>query len=239
MLSSLYKLLTTAAIVAIAGVVIFAYYNFTQQQRKVAQLEEEKKTLELVVDRLGAERRVAEILVTGQRIDNGVKETTLLFVEYARDGSALPPRQFTVRGDNVHIDGKVIRFDRHFVKEGDPLRGKSIALFTKIYGDAQTPESATPIDTPGQIPDQYRGADPKVTAFEQTLWQNFWKLAEDETFRNTHGVRLAWGEGAWGPFQPDRLYTATLEADGGLTITSQPLKPIYLQALKSATTRPQ
>ena len=238
MLSSLYKLLTTIAVIAIACVVVFAYLKYTEQQRRVAELEEQKRTLELVVDRLSADNRVAEILVTAQRIDQGVKETTLLFVEYARDGRPLPPRQFVVRGDNIHIDAKVIRFERHFVKEGDQLRGKSIALFTKIYGDAQTPDSATPIDTPGSIPDQYRGADPKVTAFEQNLWKDFWKLAEDDTFRQTHGVRLAWGEGAWGPFQPGRLYTATLEAAGGLTIKSEPLKPIYLEALKS-TTRPQ
>ena len=38
------------------------------------------------------------------------------------------------------------------------------------------------------------------------------------------GVRVAQGEAVWTKFQPDRLYTLTLESDGGLNITSAPLK---------------
>ena len=46
------------------------------------------------------------------------------------------------------------------------------------------------------------------------------------------GVRVAMGQGVWGMFEPDRLYTITLENDGGLSLTSEPLKGIYREALK-------
>jgi hypothetical protein len=49
------------------------------------------------------------------------------------------------------------------------------------------------------------------------------------------GVRAtggAQGEAVWRPFEPGKLYTITLQHDGGLNITSEPLKGIYSEALK-------
>jgi hypothetical protein len=36
----------------------------------------------------------------------------------------------------------------------------------------------------------------------------------------------------WGPFEADKLYTITVESNGGLNITNEPLKGIYREALK-------
>jgi hypothetical protein len=158
--------------------------------------------------------------------------TTLLFVEYDRNGNDLPPKSFVVRGRDVHIDAMVIIFDRALVKADDPLRGHSIALFTSIYGDHQEPAEAAHIDTPGGVPDIYRGADSHVTAFETALWSQFWELASDKQLRAQRGVRVAEGQGVWGPLEPDKLYTLTLDAGGGLNLTSEPLKGIYRAALR-------
>ena len=204
-----------------------------------AQLNDAKQKneqLRQVVQRLQAERRVADVIVTDQTTEGGVQKTTLLFVEYARDGSTLPARRFTIDGDVAHVDAMVVKFDRGFVRDDDPLRGHSIALFTRLYGESQPPEKGFRIDEPNQIPDVYKGADPYVTEFERELWSNFWKLADDEAYRQTKGVRVAQGEGVWVPFRPDKLYTLTLESDGGLNITSSPLKGIYREALKRETT---
>ena len=94
------------------------------------------------------------------------------------------------------------------------------------------PVTGQRIDEPGRIPDVYRGADPYVMDFERDLWSNFWKLADDEGYRKATGVRVAQGEAVSTKFQPDRLYTVTLESDGGLNIVSSPLKGIYREALK-------
>ena len=223
-------MLTVFVVGGAAG--IFVYQHRTTDAKRIAKLEEERYELKQIVQRLSDERRVAEVLVTDQQEVDGVLRTTLLFVEYAKDGSSLPPKAFTIEGKTAHVDAMVIKFERDFLKADDPLRGHSIALFTKLYGDRQSPASAEMIDAPGKIPDVYRGADPRIGAFERELWNNFWKLAEDPEYRQQHGVRVANWQGVWGPFEKDKLYTITIESDGGLNITSEPLRGIYREALK-------
>jgi hypothetical protein len=87
------------------------------------------------------------------------------------------------------------------------------------------------IDTPGKVPDIYKGSDPRAADFEQQLWADFWRLYDDESYRQQKGVRTLSGQGVWGPFEPDKLYTISLESDGGLNITSSPQKGIYREAL--------
>ena len=58
------------------------------------------------------------------------------------------------------------------------------------------------IDSPGKIPDIYKGSDPHVSEFEKSLWQDFWKLYDDKSYREAKGVRALGGHGLWGPFQP-------------------------------------
>ena len=239
MFRTLVKIVMLTVLVVGGAVGIYVYQDRTSDARKIEKLEEERHELQQIVRRLSDERRVAEVLVTDQTEIDGVLHTTLLFVEYAKDGSSLPPKSFTIEGKTAHIDALVIKFERDFLKQDDPLRGHSIALFTKLYGDQQSPASAETIDAPGKIPDIYRGADPVVSAFETELWNDFWKLYDDENYRKSQGVRALGGHGVWGPFKPDRLYTLTIENDGGLNMTSEPLKGIYREALRQrSTTQP-
>jgi hypothetical protein len=229
---------TTLKLVLLCAMVLagaFGLYKYEQRSSVQVQLDEQKrktKQLEEVVAHLQAERRVADVIVTEQRETDGVLRTTLLFVEYAKDGSPLPAKRFTIDGKQAHIDAMVVKFDGRYVRDRDPLRGQSVALFTRLFGDRQSPEQAHRIDDPAQIPAVYRGADPRVTEFEQDLWRDFWRLADDRAYRESMGVRVAQGEGLWGPFEPGKLYTITLETDGGLNLTSEPLKGIYSEALK-------
>ena len=235
MVRIVFKLVALALVTAAAGGGLWMY---AQRQSEADRIIEEQRqqieTLENIAVRLQADRRVADILVTDQtRGSDGRMRTTLLFVEYGREGQPLPPRRFEVVGDMVHIDSKLIKFERHFVREGDPLRGQSIALFEKIYGSATAPDDGQAIDTPGRTPAIYKGTDPAQTAFEQELWENFWRLTRDNAYAAGKGVRVAQGQSVWGMFSPDRLYTVELEAAGGLSLTSEPLKPIYRAAFES------
>lgn len=219
---------------------LYVYQDRFSASHNIARLQEEKKVLQQVVQRLSDEKRVADVLVTDQKLVDGVPHTTLLFVEYDRNGQPLPAKSFEVVGKQAHVDALVIKFDRHFVGEGDALRGHSVALFQRLYGDHENPADAKRIDEPGKIPDVYRGADPRVSTFEMELWQNFWRLADDAQYRQEKGVRVANGQGVWGPFEPDKLYTITLESGGGLNIHSEPLRGIYREAIKQriASTMP-
>jgi hypothetical protein len=232
MLKAITKLLSLATVLTIGLIAILLYREHTADARKAAATENENVQLKLVVDRLTDERRVAEMLVTGQKIVNGQPQTSLLLMEYSRNGSMLAPKTFTILGEQVHLDAMVIKFDHDFVKKNDPLRGHSLALFTRVFGNLQSPDQGSMIDTPGRIPDYYQGTDPRVGAFENDLWNNFWKLATDRAYREKMGVRVSDGEGKWWPCQTDRLYTITIESAGGLNVTSEPVKGIYQEALR-------
>lgn len=232
MLTRLTKILGLLALTLIGSAGLWFFHDQRGAQRAIARLQRENEAMQAMVERLGSERRAAEVLVLDRRDEAGVAVTELLFVEYDRAGNSLPPRSFTVRGRQVHVDALVIKFERHFVREGDPLRGHSLALFQRIYGDAEKPSEAAVIDPPSQAPEVYRGPDPRMGDFERALWQDFWRMLDDAELREQRGVRVVHGQGVFAPFQPGRLYTITLEADGGLSLASEPLRGIYLEALR-------
>jgi len=225
-------------LVLVVSAATVGVYTYRQQHSAEADLEREhEKTVELqqIVQRLSAEHRVADVMVTDQQSLNGTLRTTILFVEYRPDGTSIPAKRFTIDGNMIHLDAMVVKFDGKFVEDNDPLRGHSIALFTRLYGDSQAPSQGFPMDEPGRVPEVYHDSDPHVARFEQNLWQNFWRLADDASYRQAMGVRIAQGEGVWRPFEPGLLYTITLESNGGLNIRSEPLKGIYREALKAVT----
>lgn len=232
MLSTTFKLVPLCVMVVAGTAGLYEYerrqgvkVQFDEAQRKAEELKQ-------VVAHLHGERRVADMIVTGQKNVAGVLNTTLLFVEYARDGSPLPAKRFTIEGKRAQVGAMVLKFGGRYVDGRDPLRGQSVALFTSLRGDNQTPDKAHRIDDPDQIPETYRGPDPRVTEFEQELWREFWRLADDEAYRRDMGVRGVRGAAVWPHFEPGKLYTIALDTDGGLIIQSQPLKGIYSEALE-------
>lgn len=208
-------------------------YRYTENERRIRDLEREKQQLQAMVQRLTSQTRVAEMMLLERSTEEGHPAMQVLFVEYARDGEvAANVRRFSLKGREVHVDAKVIRFERDFLYENDPLRGTSVALFTKIYGNLTSPENGAPIDPEGAAPEVYRGANPEAAEFEARLWKDFWRLLEDEAYAKEHGVRVAQGEGVWWPPQEGKLYTLSIAADGGLELKSEPVKAIYLEAMR-------
>jgi len=237
---TLIRILTLLVLLGLLAGAGLWYYQYTARERAIHKLEEEKRQLEQIIQRITTERRLAEVLVQETKMVDGVRETRLLFVQYARDQkTALVPREFVVRGEAVHVDAMVVKFDRSFVFAGDKLKGCSIALFTKIYGDHQTPEAGSTIDTPGAPPAVYAGADPAAAAFEAKLWKDFWRLAEDENFRKENSVRVAYGDGKWWLPKPGVLYTLTIEPDGDISLNSEAMRGIYSEAIKRNATQPK
>lgn len=201
-------------------------------QAEVHRLEQQRQHLQDFVSRLTSEKRVAEILVTEQVRSAGgqIESTTLMFVEYGRDARQLPPKFFTIKGNVAHIDALVIKFEHGFTEQNDPLRGHSLVLFYRIFGDYQAPVDGYRIDTPGTIPEIYRGdasLSREAHAFEAELWENFWRLANDTEYRKEKGVRLAQGESPWTYFYPESIYTLTMEAAGGLSIHQRPIDGVW------------
>lgn len=216
-------------IMTLAGAGLFSgYYLHTLYREKELEIER----LNTVVDRLEASTRVAQVVVTDQEVNeqSGLLETTIKFAELDRQGEALPPRTFTVEGDVIYFDALVIKFDRDYVERGEALRGKSLHLFRRIFGEHQPPERGFPIDgspREGGVPDPYR-VDGEANDFEVELWKDFWSYAVDPAAAREKGVRVVQGEAVYTRFVEQNLYTLTLDHDGGLNIEIEPIPRILL-----------
>jgi hypothetical protein len=245
MLRATYRIAVLAVLVAAGSWGYWYFHNAQSPAVRIEKLEREKQELKEIVQRLTEDRRVAEMIVLDQRPTAAGIETTLLFSEQARDGTSLPPKRLTVKGDEVWVAGLSVRFEQGWLERNDPLRGHGIFLFTKIFGQNQTPESGLPIDDPGQIPDVYK-PDPRkagddvrmaqVSQFERDLWGNFWQLVNDKELRAEKGVSVASGKAVNFKALPDRLYRITLDAGGSPTVDWEPMKSIYREAMKRPAT---
>src|SRR5205085_620438 len=98
-----------------------------EAQQKQREAEAMVEMLREIVQHLTSERRVADVLVSDQSTVDGKLRTTLLFYEYARDGSLLPPKRFVIDGNEAHVDALLIKFQGKYVQDKDPLRGRSVA----------------------------------------------------------------------------------------------------------------
>lgn len=186
------------------------------------------KVLEQIVERLNADSRVAEVLVTEVKFDEATRKhmTTIKFLEYDAAGRPLEPRYFTFKGNVIQFQSLVIRFDDQYVKKGSPLKGKSAYLFWKVFmlDSSQTQEfTLTPY---GTIPQSYK-LDEVTHRYERKLWQHFWDYALDPKQANQDGIKNAQIEAPGTVFVPGVLYTIRIEHDGGLRIDARPLSPIF------------
>ena len=145
-------------------------------------------------------------------------------------------------GEQVHVDAKVVAFDNDFVREGDPLRGRAILLWDKIYGSAVAPEEGQPLDPVGQPPRLYDGAaegaaarndDAARAEFEADLWADFWRLAGDADYAESKGVRVAQGQGLYGIFSPDKVYELSLGNDGRPSLYARDMDTLYRELLRA------
>ncbi len=194
-------------------------------RREKEELEQQRVALEQAVSRLTAEDRVAEVYVieqvkagetlNGQPAPSDV--TIIEFVEIDREGHPLPSRRFIINDDVIFFDALILKFDPEYVSLGDALRGKSLALFRRIYGEHQNPIDGFPVDPSGDVPNIFR-VNPEPTPFERQLWAQFWQLAADPDLAAKNGVKVAQGEAVYVPVERGQAWTLTLQNNGGLSI---------------------
>lgn len=188
---------------------------------------EESRILKQVIERLSADTRIAEVLVTKSVYNEESKkvETTIKFLEYDAGGKPLAPKYFTFHGNIIQFQSLVVRFDDQFVRSGDALKGKSAYLFMKVFvldGEKTQEFEITPIE---EIPSGYRVAEAASEA-ELEWWQDFWKYALDPEKRQSAGIKNVQLEAPGSIFVPGTIYTLHIEHDGGLRIDARPLPEI-------------
>lgn len=188
---------------------------------------EEAQVLRRVVERLSADSRAAEVLVTGSSYNEAAKkiETTIKFLEYDAEGKPLPARYFTFQGNVIQFQALVIRFEDRLVRSGDRLRGKSAYLFLRAFVLEEGNYQAFNLTGFHQIPEGYKLPGVK-SEFEAKLWQEFWNYALDPKSRERMGIKNAQIEAPGSIFVPGTIYTLKIEHDGGLRIDTQPIPEI-------------
>jgi len=203
-------------------VTIYFYRHHDDTASKLEQERERRISSSKSLSRLTGEKRRAEVLVTDQKLVEGVLKTTLLFVEYAPDGIPSPEEFYgSTASSPTSTPAHPVR--SNLVKENDPLRGAQHRSFQKrIYGDTQKPDDASRSTSPTKFAAVYRGAEPRVSDSNRSSGRIL-KLYDDETYRKTRGVRVAMGQGL-GHVRKGQALHPHPPTDGGLNLTSEPLK---------------
>lgn len=203
---------------AIAIIIVAVYF---------LNISRENQLLKKIIERLTADSRVAEIIVTDVKRDPRTQKTytTIKFLEYDTKLNPLEPKYFTFSGNIIQFQSMVIRFDDLYVKKGHPLKGKSAYLFMKAF--MLTDEGAEMFDITkiNDIPSGYEVEGAKNN-FEKKLWKKFWEYALNPNEAKRVGIRNAQIEAPGTRFIPGMMYTIKIEHDGGLRIDSKPLSPI-------------
>ncbi len=204
--------------------------------RRNAELVKQKKLLADKLSRLGAERLVAKAMVIYQvpGPDGSVKLTKGVFEEVGRKKGFLPAKTFEVPGDTIHFDALLVQFPKESVAEGDPLRGHTLHLFRRIYGDTQAPTEGLYFDTNREIPDIYRVSD-DPSEYETQLWDSFWAMALDPRLAESNGVKVALGQDVYTKMVPGKIYELTLQSNGGLAITAKDIQGAGVRSQGSGT----
>ena len=180
-----------------------------------------------MLDRLQAESRAAEVLVTAVNYDEASHRnlTTIKFVEYDATGNTLTPRYFTFSGNFIQFQSLVVRFEDKFVAAGDRFKGRSVYLFWKAFMLDGPRTQEFPITQVDEIPGGYK-IPGKASGFENRFWGEFWRFAFDEQKARNAGIKSVQIEAPGVVFIPGYLYTIHIEHDGGLRIDAKSLDPI-------------
>ncbi|HEX6884633.1 MAG TPA: hypothetical protein VF530_14760 [Planctomycetota bacterium] len=190
----------------------------------VAEQEQHIRALELANRLLKVQHRVArlEILAQGAPADEPERvRTTVRFTELGPDGAPLAPGQeLTVAGRRVYVESLVIQFEDRYVEQGDALRGTSLCLFQRLFGEDQKPVEGVALDARGQQPAIY-GGDTTPDPVHGALWERFWDYASDPTLARELGVRALQGEAPFVEARVGKTYRLELRASGGLVIVPE------------------
>lgn len=214
-----FKVTKLTIIIAAMAILAIVFY--------VAKSQIENRLLKKVIERLSADSRVAEVIVTDVKRDlkNKKTYTTIKFLEYDTKLKSLEPKYFTFSGNVIQFQSMVIRFDDFYVKKGHSLKGKSAYLFMKVFMLTDKGAETFEITKTNEIPSGYEVAGVK-NAFEEKLWKKFWEYALDPKKAGKVGIKNSQIEAPGTKFIPGMIYAIKIEHDGGLRIDSKPISPI-------------
>jgi hypothetical protein len=198
----------------LSGVAFYVWHRLDEKDRIIRELG-------LKLDRVWGQELVADVRVDAlERPPAGGPPTIkLTFIQYQRgkpnaEAFRLP---LVLHGEEFYIDGFAIRFDREFVEAADALRGKSLFLFRRAFGDADRPDHGIPLFASGGIPNDLK-VDEQPSDFERDLWNHFWEIANDPVKAAAARVGSAQGEAPHMKPLVGQVYMLSLRNSGGVEV---------------------
>ena len=138
-------------------------------------------------------------------------------------------RELQVQGKEAYFDAYQIVFNQDDIKEGDPLRGKTLTVFARVFGSDQRPSDGTPLNMPGNVlelaeeggelvPAQFRQGKGEPSPLERRLWSRFWELCTDPEAAEREGIRTVQGAAVHKPMQAKMEYRLSFDNAGRLIL---------------------
>jgi hypothetical protein len=194
--------------------------QIAEQKTAISQLEQDNQKLETYLKLLKHFERRARIEVLSQTPDaKGGLLTTLRITEIDDAGKPVSAaRDVSLPGQEFYFDALVIKFEDHFVEENDPLKGRALMIFRRVYSNTMKPQEGVVMDAEGREPEVYAGQK-APNDFERGLWKQFWELANNEDLARQKGIRAIHGDAPYMRMEPGKVYEIHLRATGEIAIT--------------------
>ncbi len=201
------------ALAALALGTVFALF-LLQGTRTLQELLTENKVLRSSLANLSREEQIGYARVLRQEYRDGYLYTTIRFVQTARDNplQVLMEREYEIRGDIVHFDALIVRFDPKLVEDG---RERALFIWRRVYGEHTAPAEALPIETHGAEPVRYAEVFSRLRVRDRQLfWDHIWDLANDPDRLASMGISATYGNAVYTRLRPGLIYVFKLTASG-------------------------
>jgi len=204
--------------------------DFEEQTKELEQTKVENARLSTANKLLKVTKRLANITVTEMgELEDGVPFFDVLFEEVDSYGNPVAKaREFRLKGDQLWVDCWVCKFDDDYVEQGDELRGTSLCIFKRILGNLDGQNGGYPLDRLDEdgkvVPPGIYHSGPRMTEFEEKIWSDFWKIANDPELQDEMGIKATHGQIDYLKVEKDRIYSVKANSLGGFDLDPLPIK---------------
>ncbi len=193
--------------------------TIAQQVVEIDELELLNAKLETAMRLLKIDHLVAEVKVLKVGKDEATEESfvEVEFTERSPDGTTLgKPRVFRLRGEEIHVDAWIVKFEDHYIEEANLHRGTSLCVFKSIFGDLDGVH-AYQLEERYSRPTAYaRGS--KLSDLEKKIWNDFWDISNDPKRAEDLGIRANHGQTTYVKAIEGATYEIDLRASDGISI---------------------
>jgi hypothetical protein len=178
-----------------------------------------KERLETALKLLKVDQRIAKIEVMEKGVnENDQPYMEVRFSEVDQQGDVVgSPRDFTILGEKIYVDGWVVTFDDKYVEHADELRSASLFVFKSIFGELERPADAKRLDTQTDtVPGIYKSET--QNEFEQQIWQDFWKVCNNVKLQKELGIRASHGQANYLVGEKGHIYQVEIRSSGAMSL---------------------